>query len=152
MQFYKALSRKGVMMTVLLMGCWASSVLSASAQTYKLSVTLILASNEAGKPDPALAKIVPKLKKTFGFTLYKKLGGGRATLAVPGNATLNLGQGYSLKVNGQPAGKGAKASMQLLRNGKVVMKPSAPLKKGGPIVLGGLNHGNGKIILVIQVL
>lgn len=129
---------------------WSGSSLATQAQSLKLSGTLILASNEAGQPDKRIANIVPQLKRMFGFSHYAHFGSGGATLNAPGNATMNLGNGYSIKISGQPAGKSIAASIQLLRGGKVAMKSSTKISKGGaPTIMGGLTHGKGKIIVYI---
>lgn len=135
-------------LALLAAACVAGTATSSSGVT--LEATMILASDQAAAQDPRLEFIEYKLRRIFGFEYYSYQGGDSASVALPGTVSLNPGRGSTLSVHVSDAGGDrVRASVQWLRGGTVVLNTTVAMKRGAPVILGGISEGKGKLIVTL---
>lgn len=130
---------------------WLSSGAPARAQdVVSLQATMILASDKPAAQDPRLDNIEYKLRRTFRFEYYKHIGEGSASVSLPGATVLSLGGGFQLNIAAADAGKGkVRAAVQWMRGGDVVLNTTVVMNRGAPVVLGGISHEGGTLIVTL---
>ena len=112
---------------------------------------MIHASNEPAPLDRRLENIEYKLRRVFGFEHYKHVGGGNASVALPGETVIQLGGGHSLSIVASAGSKGKiKAQVTWKKGGAVLLRTSTNLRRGSPTVLGGPGQGKGKLIVTLE--
>lgn len=123
----------------------------ASAQSVTVNAILIAASNEEGDTDERLAAYEENLKRNLRFDKFEFLGEGSVHIAMPGDASIALPRGQSVKVETAYYGE----NMVWLRviwmdGGRQVMNVVyAKCPRGKPIVVGGAaSEGQNLAILV----
>ena len=63
---------------------------------------------------------------------------------------LNLGGGFQLNLAAADAGKGrVRAAVQWMRGGEVVLNTTVVMSRGTPVVLGGISHEGGTLIVTL---
>jgi hypothetical protein len=109
---------------------------------------LISASNEKGESDGRLASYVPNLKRILRFESFKFLGEDSASLGVPGDGQLSLGNGQSVELTTESSdGK----TVLLKVRWSAGVKHEYVLQRGGTTVLAGPSVGKGEVLAVILV-
>jgi hypothetical protein len=138
-------------MLVLAAGLWLAAGLPARAQeVVTIQATMILASDQPTAQDPRLDNIEYKLRRTFRFEYYKHIGEGSAAVNLPGATVLNLGGGFQLNLAAADAGKGrVRAAVQWMRGGDAVLNTTVVMSRGVPVVLGGISHEGGTLIVTL---
>lgn len=122
----------------------------AAAQPVTLHATLILASDEPAAQDPRLDKIEFKLRRIFGFEYYSHYGEAAVGLDMPGDTALSLGHGYRLEVSASEARQGhVRAVVRWLRGEDIVLNTTVVMARGVPIILGGISHDKGTLIVTL---
>jgi hypothetical protein len=119
-----------------------------AAESVTVKGILISASNTTGESDRRLAAYVPNLKRILRFESFRYLGEDSATLAVPANGGLSLGNGQQVSLTTE--GSDGKTVLLKVRWGSV--RHEYVLQRGGTTVLGGASTGkSGEVYAVILV-
>lgn len=128
-------------------------VASAAEGTTRVQALLVLASNQAGESDSRLAAYEPTLRRILRFESYRLAGEGSASLASPGKAAVNLGQGHSLQLETEKSdGRGVRLHVSWQQGGRSVMNTGLALRPGVPAVLGGPSSGKaGEVWAIILI-
>ncbi len=123
-----------------------------AAERTSLRAILVAASNEKGASDRRLAAYEPTLRSILRFESYRFLGEGSATLGVPEEGTLSLGQGHRLEVETEGSGKGAiRLRVAWYDGDEILMRTVITQRPGVPSVLGGPRRGDGEVYAVIVI-
>lgn len=110
---------------------------------------LILASNDPAPLDLRLERVEYKLRPLFRFEYYRHLGEGRGILNLPGETTLALGDGHYLELRGSAKDGGTRMEVRWLRGGQALLNTAVNLKPGKPVILGGVPHEKGTLIVTL---
>jgi len=139
------------LLLALLLTATACCSLRAAERT-SLRAILVAASNEKGASDRRLAAYEPTLRSILRFESYRFLGEGSATLGIPEEGTLALGQGHSLRIETEGSGKGAiRLRVAWYDGDQILMRTVITQRPGVPSVLGGPRRGNGEVYAVIVI-
>lgn len=120
----------------------------ALAGSVTLDATLILADNNPAALDRRMDHVTFQLRRMFKFEYYHYYGGGQAIVGLPGSATIDLGHGNVLSVNATGDGK-VRAEVNWLSGGKSVLNTTVSLKRGAHVILGGIPHEGGTLIVTL---
>jgi hypothetical protein len=109
---------------------------------------LISASNESGASDGRLAAYEANLKRILRFESFRYLGEDSASLGVPANGSLSLGNGQQVSLTTESTD--GKTVLLKVRWGSV--RHEYVLQRGSTTVLGGSGTGKkGEVYAVILV-
>lgn len=120
----------------------------ALAGSVTMDATLILANNDPAALDRRLDHVTFQLRRMFKFEYYHYYGGGQAVVGLPGSSTIDLGHGNVLSVNATGDGK-VRAEVNWLSGGKSVLNTTVSLKRGAHVILGGIPHEGGTLIVTL---
>ena len=134
---------------LLAMTCLLAGSASALARPVSLEATMILASNEPAAQDPRLDAVEFKLRRIFGFEYYRYYGGGSAIVNLPGATAIALGHGFQLSVSAGAKDGRVRAGITWLRGGEVVLSTTVNMERGTPVILGGIAHEGGTLIVTL---
>lgn len=111
---------------------------------------LVVASKDAGKPDPRLAPYAPNLKRLLRFESFQQAGKGTANITIPGSGHINIGAGQSLVLttSGDPK-SGTRVQVKWQQGNRLFMNTGLVLRSGVPAVLGGPATAEGGVYAVI---
>ncbi|MFO7870943.1 MAG: hypothetical protein R6V03_05870 [Kiritimatiellia bacterium] len=112
-----------------------------------LSVRLVYASDRPGGSDKGLEDVVDLLKRTIVLKHY--LLRDSSSAALPADKTLALGD-YAVRCRGEAGDM----RIEVFRGRKRLLKTNVTLKRGKPLVLGGLpaaGEQEGREILIFLV-
>ena len=130
--------------------CLLATAAVSRAEPVTIQATLILASNEQAPLDSRLDKVEYKLRRIFGFEYYRHYGEGTAVLNLPGQSTLDLGHGFRLSISTDSSRDDKiRASVQWFRGDEMVLNTTVGMKRGVPVILGGISHGSGTLIVTL---
>jgi hypothetical protein len=133
---------------ILIITALLAGTLSLNAQNGPAAIrgTLIIASNQASGIDPALSRYEAQLRR-LNFSAFKAIGGGAAKFSPGGDASINLGGGFTVQVRTAPgADNRGPVEVRWIENKRTLIHTSGPL----PLVLGGPRHPNGNLILILD--
>ena len=138
---------------ILLLASLAGLCAAARADSANVRGILISASNESGETDRRLAQYEPTLRRILRFESYRFLGDDSASLEVPAQGSLSLGDGHELEVSTEKSdGKSIHVKVRWSAGGRTLMNTGLVLRPGVPAVLGGPSTGNkGEVYAVILV-
>jgi hypothetical protein len=130
--------------------CLPAAVAVSRAEPVTIQATLILASNEPAPLDSRLDRIEYKLRRIFGFEYYRHYGAGSALLNLPGESTVDLGHGFRLSISASGAKDDKiRTSVQWFRGDEMVLNTTVGMKRGVPVILGGISHEGGTLIVTL---
>jgi hypothetical protein len=139
-----------LLLGLLVLAAWLAPV--RAAERTSLRAILVAASNDKGPSDRRLAAYEPTLRSILRFESYRFLGEGSATLAVPAQGTLSLGQGHHLEIETEEAGKDSiRVRVSWFEGDRVLMRTVISQRPGVPSVLGGPRRGDGEVYAVIVI-
>ncbi len=121
----------------------------AWAGMLNVDAMLILASNDPAPLDRRLERVEFRLRPLFRFEYYRFLGQGSGSLQLPGETSIALGDGHFLQIRGSERDGGRRLEVRWFRGDQPILNTAVHLKKGQPVILGGLSEGNGKLILTL---
>ena len=135
----------------LLTACWLfAGAATAAAKPVSVEAMLILASNEPAALDQRLEYVEYKLRRIFGFEYYRYYGEGSAILEPPASTVIDLGHGFRLDITTSDAGDDKiRASVRWLRGEEVVLNTTVGMKRNTPVILGGIQHEGGTLIVTL---
>lgn len=123
-----------------------------AADRATVSALLISASNQKGKSDPRLAAYETTLRRNLPFDTFRLTGEGTAAVAAGGRASVSLGQGHHLELQGEPgSGPGIRLKVNWMSGSKTLMSTSLSLQPGVPAVLGRRGGGDGEVPVVLLI-
>lgn len=126
------------------------SAACAVAETVNLDAMLILASNDPAPLDRRLERVEHQLRPLFRFEYYRHLGSSSAAVALPGATKIALGDGHFLDVQASAAKDDkVRAQVRWFRGDEPLVNTVVNLRRGKPVILGGVPHGNGKLIVTL---
>jgi hypothetical protein len=136
--------------TLLAMAFLSAAVALSQAEPVTIQATLILASNNPAPLDSRLDRVEYKLRRIFGFEYYRHYGEGSALLNLPGESTVELGHGFRLIISASGSKDDKiRASVQWFRGNEMVLNTTVGMKRGVPIILGGISHEGGTLIVAL---
>lgn len=138
---------------ILLLAALAGLGAIARADSANIRGILISASNESGETDRRLAPYEPTLRRILRFESYRFLGDDSATLNVPDQGSLSLGDGHEIELSTEKSdGKSIHVKVRWSAGGRTLMNTGLVLRPGVPAVLGGPSTGNkGEVYAVILI-
>ena len=130
--------------------CLLAGAAVSQAEPVTIQATLILASNDPAPMDSRLDRIEYKLRRIFGFEYYRHYGEGSTLLNLPGESTVELGHGFriAISLSGSKDGK-IRASVRWFRGDEIVLSTIVGMKRGVPVILGGISHEGGTLIVTL---
>ncbi|MCB1070427.1 MAG: hypothetical protein KDL31_08725 [Kiritimatiellae bacterium] len=133
------------MKTKWLAGClWLLLAVAAPAAD-QIHALMIEASNEPAVIDRRLEKVEYKLRRVFGFPYYHFVAEQTVMAPSDGQVTVPLANGHRLILSG----KGLRVTVQWFKNDEILLTTKVSLNKGSPVVLGGVPHGDGTLIVAL---
>lgn len=124
----------------------------SNAQQTSVNATLIFASSQGEKVDPALKAYESNLRRLFKYKSYELQGRSKANVNIPGKATINLGSGHKVELSAQPSdGKKIRLNVRWSDSRRLLFNTTINQDRGVPIILGGPSapSQNGNLILVL---
>ncbi|MFH0953746.1 MAG: hypothetical protein V1873_05410 [Verrucomicrobiota bacterium] len=140
---------RAILVGLLAMTCLLAGSAAAWAGPVSLEATMILASNEPAAQDQRLDAVEYKLRRIFGFEYYRYYGGGSAIVNLPGDTTISLGHGYRLSISAGSKDGRVRAGIRWLRGDEVVLNTTVNMERGTPVILGGIAHEGGTLIVTL---
>ena len=135
---------------LLAVACLLATAAVSRAEPVTIQATLILASNDAAPLDSRLDKVEYKLRRIFGFEYYRHYGEGTALLNLPGASTVDLGHGFRLSISAEGSKDDKiRTSVQWFRGDEMVLNTTVGMKRGVPVILGGISHEGGTLIVTL---
>ena len=145
-----SISRAVNKIVLLVIACLLAGVVASGAEPVTIQATLILASNNPAPMDSRLDRIEYKLRRIFGFEYYRHYGEGSALLNLPGESTVELGHGFQIAISSSSSKDGKiRASVQWFRGDEMVLNTTVGMKRGVPVILGGISHEGGTLIVTL---
>jgi hypothetical protein len=142
----RTVNKVGLLAIACLLTCAAVS----GAEPVTIQATLILASNDPAPMDSRLDRIEYKLRRIFGFEYYRHYGEGSALLNLPGESTVELGHGFRITMSSSGSKDGKiRTSVQWFRGDEMVLNTIVGMKRGVPVILGGISHEGGTLIVTL---
>jgi hypothetical protein len=123
---------------------------SALAQPMEIEAMLILASNEPAPLDRRLERVDYILRPLLRFETYRWLGQGAVLVNTPGAATIALGDGHFVQLR-TGRSRGSHVEVTWMRGDERLLSTSVSLQRGKPTILGGVPHGDGRLIVTLMV-
>jgi len=135
---------------LLAVACLLATAAVSRAEPVTIHATLILASNDPAPLDSRLDKVEYKLRRIFGFEYYRHYGEGSAVLNLPGQSTVDLGHGFRLSISASGSKDDKiRTSVQWFRRDEVVLNTTVGMNRGVPVILGGISHEGGTLIVTL---
>lgn len=123
---------------------------AARGDDVSLRAMLIYASNEPAPLDQRLEKVEYKLRRILQFETYRFLGDASAILQLPGEVTMDLGQGHRLQITADKGKKGVGATVEWWSGEERLLTTRVTIQSGSPAILGGPKHKEGNLIVVLE--
>jgi hypothetical protein len=135
-------------LTLLVLG--AGLGFAAEARATTVNAILITAGNNGGSTDPRLAPYEATLRRVLRFNHYSFQGSDATRVSEGSRATLIIGQGHELTVEG--GANPYSIRIQWTQGGHSLMNTGLTLRPGVPAVLGGPATGdNNEVYAVILI-
>jgi hypothetical protein len=139
---------------LLLLCAFATAPASAQdkAATASIEAILVEASNAGSGVDRSLARYAGTLERLFKFDSYRRIGGKRFRIDLPGEGGGGIGNGSTLAIEARTAGGNAlNADLQWSQGGRTLLHTRVNLRRGTPTVLGGprSTSGDGNYLLIV---
>jgi hypothetical protein len=137
----------------LLVLCATLAPVAHAAEHARIQGILISASNDRGETDRRLSAYEPTLRRILRFDSYRFLGDDSATLGVPENGHLSLGEGNELEIQTESSdGRSVRLKVRWLKGGRTLMSTGLALRPGVPAVIGGPSTGHrGDVYAIILI-
>jgi hypothetical protein len=132
----------------LALSCLLLLALTTTAWAASVDVRMVEARTESGKAAafPAELRDLQPLLGNFAFNRYRLLGRSRIALPATGQPT-SLSGGYQLTAQG---GQGD-LQVTITRGKEVLLRTNVRLSPGKPVIIGGFNADDGRILFVLSL-
>ncbi len=139
-----------ILLAVVISFCSFTANPLQAAETARVQVILVEASNADGGVDGSLRRYASTLQRLFRFKSYKQVTSKSMKLTIPGEGSVGLsgGQSLALKSSGGDRG-GVSAELTWSRGSKRLVHTRLQLRPGSPAVLGGPSSGSGSYLLIL---
>jgi hypothetical protein len=135
---------------ILLMMLASGWPMVAMADSVAVHALMIEASNNPAPIDRRLEHVEYKLRRVFGFSHYRFVGEGRVIAPQAGQVAISLPDGHKLDLQTSGSRRGrVTAEVRWVRGRDALLSTRVQLAKGSPVVLGGVPHGEGTLIVVL---
>lgn len=122
---------------------WAAALTGLAGD--KLGLRLVEATNDNSGVAPQLADVADLLKRNMPFTGYRLLD--TKTLALPAKGAVEMKLGFSVRCTGEQNN----LAVTVVQKRDVLLRTTAALEDGKPLILGGFPTTDGRIILILLV-
>ena len=132
----------------------SGAILQARDNEARLEIILVEASNGEGGVDSSLRPYADTLQRLFRFKSYRQVNQRSMRLTVPGNSTVSLEGGQSLRLEAEGSGgPGLVAQLTWSRGSQRLLHTRLQLRSGSPAVLGGPRSGDagGSYLLILRL-
>jgi hypothetical protein len=145
-----AAGRPALLLGAALLGLLLPAPARAGAETVTFDAMLIHASDDQTPMDRRLEKVEYQLRRMFKFQYYKHYGEGSAAVTLPGETTIDFGHGFSLKINATAKDGKIRAEVVWKKaDGTVLLSTTVVAKRGQQLILGGVPHERGTLIVTL---
>ncbi|MEX0322084.1 MAG: hypothetical protein AB3N63_07990 [Puniceicoccaceae bacterium] len=121
-----------------------------AAESARVQVILVEASNAEGGVDGSLRRYAGTLQRLFRFNSYKQVTSKSMRLNIPGEGSVSLSGGQSLSLKSSGGSRsGVSAELTWSRGSKRLVHTRLQLRPGSPAVLGGPSSGSGSYLLIL---
>lgn len=124
---------------------------AAAPEKASIHAILVAASSKSGETDRRLAPYEANLRRLLRFESFRLVGESTAHLAVPGETTVNLGQGQSLSLKAESGGRALRVQVRWSEGKRDFMNTGLVLPSGTPAVLGGPSNDKGEVYAIILI-
>lgn len=121
-----------------------------AADGASVQAVLIIATKEKAPADPRLAPYEATLQRNLPESSFRYAGEGSASVTGNGKASIALGQGHRVDLEGEGGG-GIRLKVTWRNGAAVVMNNSFTFQPGVPVVLGRRPSGGGDVPIVIVI-
>lgn len=111
----------------------------------KLGLRLVEATNDNSGVAPQLADVAQLLQRNMPFTGYRLVD--TKTLPLPAKGAVEMKLGFSVSCAGTPDS----LAVTVMHKRDVLLRTTAALENGKPLILGGFPSAAGRIILILLV-
>jgi hypothetical protein len=118
-----------------------------AAEAVSVRAILIMASNAKGAADPRLAPFEATLQRNVPESSFRYVAEGSASVPGSGTATISLGNGYSVELQG----RGSPQLAVTWKQGNRTMVPTQELQRGGTALLGRRPSTDGEVPIVLVI-
>lgn len=125
-----------------------------AADSARVSVILVEASNSGGSIDASLRPYAANLQRLFRFASYRQVGARGLSLQVPGSGAVDLPGGMNLQLEaGGRDGDAIRANLTWSRGNQRLLHTRITLRPGQPALLGGppSGQGGGTLLLLLEL-
>jgi len=120
------------------------------ADAVRLGVQVIYASNDGQQVDPGLAGVERQLRSSFRFSSYQRLDSHELVRSIGQQGTIHLPGGRTLLLAPQGISGGSVVLLVSIQEGdRPPSNSELKLANGGTILVGGIPHKAGVLILAI---
>ncbi len=141
-----------LMLSVLLCAGFVAPHLANAADNASVHAILVIASNAKAPADPRLAPYEAELQRNVPESSFRLAGEGSASVSGNGRATIGLGGGHKVELQGEPGGgAGVKLKVDWLNGRNTVISGSFTLERGIPMMLGRRPSGDGEVPIVLLI-
>jgi hypothetical protein len=135
---------------VLLLVVLTAGTPTFGAEAVRLGVQVIYASNEGQRVDPGLANVERQLRSSFRFSSYQRLDSHELVRSIGQQGTVHLPGGRTLLLVPQGISGGSVVLLvSIQEGGRPPSNSELKLANGGTILVGGIPHQAGVLILAI---
>ena len=124
----------------------------------KIWSAVILATNPAAPKaaPPELVEFAPRLQRIFGYTQFEVIGATTEKIGDKSESWLVPSRNFWLQVKARRiASKEARGgyllNLQFFQDKRPILESETKLAPGSPLFIRGPQHGNGQVIIVLQV-
>lgn len=134
----------------LLLAAGALTRTAHAADGATVHAVLITATNEKGAADPRLAAYEATLQRNVPESSFRYVAEGSATVTGNGHATITLGSGHRIELEGEKGG-GLRLKVQWLHGSKLVIGGTFNAQPGVPIMLGNRPTDAREVPIVLVI-
>lgn len=111
----------------------------------QIHALMIEASNEPAIIDRRLEHVEYKLRRVFQFPYYHFVAEQTVIAPADGQVAVPLANGHRLVLSG----KGLRVTVQWFKGDDILLTTKVSLNRGAPVILGGVPHGDGTLIVAL---
>lgn len=125
-----------------------------AADSARVSVILVEASNSGSEIDSGLRPYAETLQRLFRFASYRQVGARVLSLQMPGIGAVDLPEGMRLQLESAESDGGAlRSNLTWTRGNQRLLHTRITLRPGQPALLGGppSGKGGGTYLLLLEL-
>ena len=128
-----------------------ATVGAAVADPVTIEAKMILASNDPAPLDRRLERVDYQLRRILRFETFRLLGEGSAMVNLPGTTRIDLGSGSHVEIQAS-GGKDDRVRAQVvwIKDGATMVNTTVSMKREAVVILGGIPHDRGTLIVTLN--